>query len=195
MLIEVDSSQLGDTHLSPEEAIIREREELLKKASKHRIWGQTELEDSGRTGGSRLYYTEVIRRIRNINPAIMIREGSDGQVAIYRPKRHDEYDWEQFDPKVGADWRWDHEYVSGMPKDWLPEYSGITLDSSNLPTREFRGWRSILIALVKGGAISYSESISEFGDPSNDRRSGLWFEQLSKQRSLPNVRFAGAEKK
>ncbi len=180
MLIEPDKSQLGDTHLSPEEAVIREREALLKKASKHRIWGQDVLEDFERTGGARLYYTEVIRRIRNINPAIMIREGSDGQVAIYRPKRRDEYDWEQFDPKAGADWRWDHEYVSGMPKDWLPEYSGITLDSSNLPTREFRGWRSVLIALIVARALPYRDVIREFGDPSNDRRSVLWFEQLKK---------------
>lgn len=192
MLIETDSSQLGDKSLSPDEAVIREREELLKKASKHRIWHQDELEDSGRTGGARLYYTEVIRRIRKINSEIMFRDGIDGQVAIYRQKRRDEYDWEQFDPKVGNDWRWDHDYSSGLPKDWLPEYSGITLDSSNLPTREFRGWRSVLIALVKGGAISYNETVIEFGDPSNDRRSKMWFEQLLKWKQNPDVRFSGS---
>lgn len=180
MLIEPDINELGDKRLSPEEAVIREREELLKKASKHRIWGQDELEDSGRTGGTRLYYTEVIRRIRNINPSIMIQDGSYGNVAIYRPKRRDEYDYEQFDPRVGADWRWDHEYVTGMPKQWLPEYSGITLDSSNLPTREFRGYRSVLIALIVARALPYRDVIREFGDPSSDRRSVLWFEQLQK---------------
>ena len=159
---------------------------MLKKTRKHRIWGQDELEDSGRTGGARLYYTEVIRRIWNINLSIMIRDGSDGQVAIYRPKRRDEYDWEQFDPKVGRDWRWDHEYVTGMPKAWLPEYSGITLDSSNLPTREFRGWRSVLIALINARAISYRGAIEEFGDPSGDRRSSLWFKQLKRFTEVRN---------
>ena len=153
---------------------------MLKNARRYRIHGQDELEDSGRSGGARLYYTEIIRRIQNLNPSILIKEGSDGQVAIYRPKRRDEYDWEQFDPKAGANWRWDHEYVSGMPKDWVPEYSGITLDSSNLPTREFRGWRSVLIALIKGRALRYRDVIREFGDPSNDRRSSLWFDQLRK---------------
>lgn len=180
MLIEPDINELGDKRLSPDEAVIKEREELLKKASKHRIWGQDELEDAGRTGGARLYYTDVIRRIQKINPSIMIRDGGIGQVAIYRPKRRDEYDWQQFDPKVGCDWRWDHEYVSGMPKDWLPEYSGITLDSSNLPTREFRGWRSVLIALIVARALPYRDVIREFGDPSGDRRSSLWFEQCKK---------------
>lgn len=178
MLIEPDKSQLGDKHLNPEEAVIREREDLISIQSKHRIFGQDQLEDPARSGGARLYYTEIIRRIRKINPAIMIREGSDGQVAIYRHKRRDEYDWQQYDPKQGRNWRWDHEYVIGMAKDWIPEYSHVLTDNVLLPTREVRGYRSVLIALVKAGALPYRDVIREFGDPAGDQRSTFWFEQL-----------------
>jgi hypothetical protein len=180
MLIEVDSSQLGDTHLSPEEAVIREREDLIRIQSKHRIYGQDALEDPERSAGPRLYYTEILRRIWTINPEILVRDGSPGQIAIYRPKRRNEYDWEQFDFKQGRGWRWDHEYVTGMAKDWLPQYSHVLIDNANLPTREIRGWRSVLIALIKAGALPYRATIREFGDPSGDQRSPLWFEQLSK---------------
>ncbi len=180
MLIEPDRDQLGDKHLNSEEAVIREREDLIRIQSKHRIYGHDALEDPERSAGPRLYYTEIIRRIRKINPAIMIRDGSEGQVAIYRHKRHDEYDWEQFDPKQGRNWRWDHEYVTGMAMGWIPEYSHVLIDNVKLPTREVRGWRSELIALVKAGVLPYRDVIREFGDPAGDQRSTFWFEQLAK---------------
>lgn len=180
MLIESDRSQLGDTHLSPEEANLRERELLLKMASKKKIQGQAELEDPNRSAGPRMYYTEIIRRLLKLNPELRIEDGKAGSVAIYRPKRHDEYDYEQFDPKAPTQWRWDFEYVTGFEKDWIPEYPHVLLDSSKLATREVHGWRSTLIALIKARAISYGGAIKEFGDPSGDSRSGRWFEYLSK---------------
>lgn len=178
MLIEPDSSQLGDRYLNPEESVIREREELIKMQSVHRIFRQDELEDKGRSAGPRLYYTEILRRIWKINPEILVKDGSDGQVAIYRRKRHDEYDWEQYDPSKPNGWRWDHEYVIGMTKDWIPQYSHILTDNVFLPTREVRGWRSVLIALIRASALPYRAVIQEFGDPSGDQRSTLWFEYL-----------------
>lgn len=186
MLIEPDKSQLGDTHLSPQEALYREREKDLKAASVHRIYGQDELEQADRSSGPRMYYTEILRRIWKINPEIMVKEGVKGSngtadsVAIYRPKRRNEIDWEQFDPRKGRDWRFDHEYVTGMQKTWIPEYSSVTLDSSLLPTRELRGWRTVLITLIESGALPYKDVVREFGDPAGDRRSTFWFEYLKK---------------
>jgi hypothetical protein len=180
VLIQPDSNELGDKRLSPEEAVVREREDLLRMASKKKIWGQAELEDPSRSAGPRLYYTEVLRRLWKLNLALRVEDGSDGQVAIYRPKRYDEYDWEQFDPHAPKSWRWDFEYVTGMEKGWIPEYAHVTVDTSNLAKREVRGWRSVLIALIKARAISYRGTIQEFGDPSNDQRSMRWFEQLQK---------------
>ncbi len=179
MLIEPNRSQLGDRHLSPEEAVIREREQLLNMEARKKIWGQAELEDPDRSSGPRLYYTEIIRRLLKLNPSLKIQDGSDGQVAIYRPKRYDEYDMEQFDWRAPMSWRWDFEYVTGMEKGYIPQYSHVELDTSNLVKREIRGWRSVLIALIKARAITYRGAIQEFGDPAGDQRSGRWFEQLN----------------
>jgi hypothetical protein len=180
MLIIDDSQELGDTRLSPEEANIREREELLKMAARKKIQGQAELEDPNRSAGPRLYYTEILRRLWKLNPDLRVEDGKDRSVAIYRLKRRDEYDWEQWHPFAPTKWRWDFEYVTGLEKGWLPEYPHVLLDSSRLATREVRGWRSVLIALVKSRAVSYRGVIQEFGDPMNDQRSGRWGEQLQK---------------
>jgi hypothetical protein len=180
MLIQPDSQELGDKRLSPAEAVAREREELLEKASKKKIQGQEELEDPDRSAGPRLYYTEILRRLWKLNPEFRVEDGKDGSVAIYRPKRRDEYDWEQWDPMAPTKWRWDFEYVTGMEKGYLPEYSHLLLDSSRLATKEVRGWRSILIPCIESRAITYRGAIQEFGDPANDQRSGRWFEQLQK---------------
>ena len=169
--------ELGDTHLSPEEAVLREREELLQLASKSKIWGQEELENSDRSAGPRLYYTEIVRRLQVINPRLAVRDGLEGSVALYRPVEPWEYDPEQWDPER-PDWFNQHKYVGGMKKDWLPEFSHVLLDTSNLPTREVRGWRSVLLSLIKSHTISIKSAIQQFGDPSTDQRSGRWNEQI-----------------
>lgn len=181
MLIQPNSEQLGDKYLSPQEAAIREREELEKLTyQKYVTSEQALMEDADRSSGPRLYYTEILRRLSKINPSLLIKEGRAYNVAIYRPKRYDEYDYEQFDPTAPTDWRWDHEYVSGMEQGWIPEWGHLLLDNAHVATNEIRGWRSVLIALVKSRAVSYRDVIKEFGDPATDQRSGLWFSQLQK---------------
>jgi hypothetical protein len=176
--VEPLKEMLGDTHLDPQESVIREREELLKVAAKSKIDGQDELEKQERSAGSRLYYTDILRRLHKLNPGIKILDGIEGNVAIYRSKLRHEYDESERD-RSKADFFWDHVYVTGMLKDWLPEYAHVLLDSSHLPTKEIRGWRSVLIALVKAKAITYAQAVEEFGDPFWDSRSTRWFEQLN----------------
>ncbi len=169
--------QLGDEHLNPQEAVIREREELLQVASRSKIWGQEELESSDRSAGPRLHYTEILRRLWIISPRLTVRDGLEGNVALYRPLEPWEYDPEQDDPER-PDWFNRHKYVGGMAKDWLPEFSHVLLDTSNLPTREVRGWRSVLLSLIKNHTITVEGAIQQFGDPSMDQRSGRWAEQI-----------------
>ena len=169
--------QLGDEHLNPEEAVIHEREDLLRMAAKCKIHGQEELEDTDRSAGPRLYYAEILRRLRILNPRLAVLDGIEGNVALYRPLEPWEYDPEQWDEEK-PDWFNQYKYVGGMAKNWLPEYSHVLLDTSNLPTREIRGWRSVLLALIKSRTIAVEGAIQQFGDPSNDQRSGRWEEQV-----------------
>ena len=179
--------QLGDKHLNPEEAVIREREDLLRIESKKKIWGQAELENTDRSAGPRLYYTEILRRLWLINPQLKVKEGVEGSVALYRTLEPWEYDPElplyssegsRRTDVEKTDWFNHHKYVGGMEKGWLPEYSHVLLDTSHLATREIRGWRSVLLSLIKGKAISVEGAIEQFGDPSLDQRSGRWQEQI-----------------
>src|ERR1700730_12694506 len=82
-LVQVDPLELTDKRLSPEEAVIREREALLKQAGKAKIDGQEELEDAERSAGPRMPYQEVLRRLLKCNPNIQIKDGSPGSVALY----------------------------------------------------------------------------------------------------------------
>jgi|SRR5215469_2400127 len=93
------------------------------------------------------------------------------------PKRGDEYDpADQLEGFKDA-FVLHHKYVTGMPKAELPEFSHVLLDSSNLPTREVRGWRSVLMALIKADALTYRQVVRQFGEP-NGARANRWFQDL-----------------
>lgn len=191
--VETDRAELGDKRLNPEESVIRERESLLSICATRRIWGQDELEKAERADGPRLPYTELLRRIHLCNPAIVAKDGMEGSVALYIRKRPEEYTetdnilrfqpWlarEMNIPVPKDEFFIDHKYLTGFRKEAIAEYSYITIDSSLLPHREMRGWRSVLIALIKAGAVRYSDAISIFGNPEGDKRSTRWFDQLQK---------------
>lgn len=184
--VEPVKAMLGDKHLDPEESVIREREDLLKQAAKMRIHGQDELEQSERSAGPRMGWTELLRKLWKCNPQIRVKDGSPGSIALYilkKPWESEESDYTSEDrPK--DDFFVDHKYVGGFQKESMPEYSHVTLDTSNLPVRELRGWRSVLIKLIKAGVISYRAAIQEFGDPSLDQRSRFWCEQLAQFRRI-----------
>lgn len=193
--VEPVKEMLGDKHLNPEEAVAREREDLLRIESKKKIWGQEELEDRERAGGPRMPWTELLSRIRKCNPAIQVKDGKEGSLALYLHKREDEYTdidnillWQ---PSVAHamnipvpkdEFFIHHKYLTGFDKHPMPEYSYVTVDSSHIAHREYRSWRSVLIALIKAKAITYAAAIEEFGDPSGDKRCTRWFEQLQKYR-------------
>lgn len=186
--VEPIKEMLGDKHLSPDEAVVRETETALKQASQFALPGQRELEDPDRSSGARLYYTEVLRRLQSINPGIRVKDGIPGNIAIYVRKRNDEYDMEEWDPSHDT-FFWHHRYVTGCPKSYLPEFSHVLLDTSHLPTREVRSWRSLLIALIKAGAVSYNEAIQSFSNPTGDQRCGRWFDHVGPWLRCPNSRF------
>lgn len=182
--VEPDKTQLGDTHLNPEEFVIREREELLKIESKKRIHGQDELEKSDRSLGPRMFYTEILRRLKDINDSIKVLDGSEGSVALYVEKGREEFKSGDFDniPPNGV-WFVHHKYVGGMLKDWLPEWGHVTTCSSKIAHREVRGWRSVLLQLIKTNVITYWQAVEKFGNPILDQRSKFWFEQTAKYRT------------
>ena len=192
--VETDKRMLGDSHLDPAENVIKQREELLTKAGKFRIYGQDELEDPERAFGPHLQYTELISKLRKVAPKLKAIDGSPGNIALYFPRSAKDY------ADTLREWDWEHDnkrdpffrrmrYVGGFPKHSLPEYSTVDIDTSMLPTREKRGWRSVLITLIKQGVLSFNEAVSQFGDVGMDRRGWRWNEQLAPWKQRPNIRF------
>ena len=180
-LVEVDPMELGDKRLNPEEAVCREREDILKIESKKRIHGQDELEKEERSLGPRLWWKELIGRLTRLNSGIRVREGSEGAVAIYYHKRRDEYVPSDFETVFKDGFFRHHKYVTGIRKEWIPEWGHVTVDTSLVAHHEVRGWRSVLVSLVKQRVLTYRQAVEEFGEP--DSRGRFWHEQLRQYKS------------
>jgi hypothetical protein len=184
MLIVNERSLLNDGRIDENESLAKIKEENTKLVEKFRMQGQDELEKAERAWGPRMPYQELVRRIQRLNVNIKVVDGAPGNIAIYVLKTNQEmaeYASEPDDP-TRYEWYKAFKYVTGCPKESLPEYSTVTVDERGLPKREVRGWRSILIALVKSRAITFRQAIEEFGNPDTDTRSNRFFEQLQSYR-------------
>lgn len=150
--------------ISPAEAVAKSREENKKLASARRIDDQDTLEDHEMAQGIQLHHNELIRRIQLLNPKIQIQQGGVANaVAVRIPK----YEFGE----------WTYEYVTGFYLEPLPEFSSVTVDAQGLPHREVRGWRSVLLALIKSGALDRRKVDVMFG-PARGQRSGIWYRSL-----------------
>lgn len=190
-LVEVDPLELTDKRLNPEEAVIQKREECLSICAKKRIGGQDELEQADRGSGPRLQFSEIIGRLKREIPQLKAVDGSPGNVALYFPRTDEEFKEARNEWDFGRDeFFLHHKYVGGFPKQEIPEYSTVDIDTSLIATRENRGWRSILITLLKQGVMSYKQAIRQFGDVGTDVRGWRWREQTHAWRTQPDQKFA-----
>lgn len=188
-LVEVDCNELGDTRLNPVESNAQLREGNLQKASKFKLCRQEELEDPERGMGPKLPFHEILTRIQKEAPELKARDGSPGNIALYYPRNMQELT-EELQQGGGTDEFFIfHKYVGGFPKEDIPEFSWVDIDSSHLATREHRGWRSILITLLKQGVLSYAATVRQFGDVGTDSRGWRWLEQTQRHRERPNEKF------
>ena len=169
--------QLGDTHLDEKESVVRQREELLHDISGRKAYGQEDVEKAERSTGSRMYYSVLLRKLKILCPDLLVRDGIPGNVAVYRLKTQDELVRDGYDLQL-PQWYNEHRYATGFPKEDIPEWGHYVNDADGIAVREVRGWRSVLIALIRQGIVTYEAAVKEFGDPIHDQRSKYWFEQL-----------------
>lgn len=194
MLIETDIHELGDKRLNPEEGVIRERENCLKAASKYVIEDQAELQNSQRAEGARLSYTALLSRLMKIAPGLNARDGSPGNLALYYPRSPKELDAALREGGSSDLFFVFNKYVGGFPKEELPEWGYVDIDTSLIATHEhLRGWRTVLIGLIRAGAVSYADTIREFGDPANDKRNTVWMKKTFEWRQEPTKKFTLGE--
>lgn len=170
MLLQIDKSQLGDTHLDPKENLAKLQEGNTKLDQKFMLAGQKELENKEMSLGTPMAYQDLIRLLKRLCPRLIIRDGISNAVALRVPARPGE---DSMDGTV---------YVTGFYKQVMPEFSHITTDERGRPHRHTRGWRTVLIDLIKQKLITYESAVHMFGEP-NGLRSGRWQQLLRENKN------------
>lgn len=151
--------------ISPAEAVAKAKEDTIRQAADKRIPDQALLENKDMAQGYYLDWNEFVRRVGRLNTQILFQPGGiSGAIAVRYPKP---------DGMGGVAL----EYVTGFYCKPLQEYSNVTTDDKGLPTREERGWRSVLHALVRAGALTKKQCDLAFG-PALGQRSTLWYRNL-----------------
>jgi hypothetical protein len=166
MLIQPDRNELGDKRLNEVEGLAKAKEENLALAAQNKIPDQAVLEDAKAALGMPLHPNELIRRIQRLNPRIIVEPGGVRNAVAVRTLA--------FDTEIGKE---EKKYITGFYIDMpMPEFSCVVLDNKGLPVKEVRGWRTVLLALIRQKLLTKKQCDLTFGKAQGQRTS-LWDRQ------------------
>jgi hypothetical protein len=114
--------------------------------------------DFTRRRGVAMHSSDLIFRLQRLNPHISV------QAQINFPN-----DWGLYSSAIGR-----IQFLTGLPKGWLTEFSYALVDDRDLPTEERRGWRTVLIYCLMKGALTWDQVITEFGEPTDGFNEERW---------------------
>ena len=66
------------------------------------------------------------------------------------------------------------QFLTGLPKGWMTEWSFALVDERDLPTEERRGWRTVVVYCLMKGAITWEQVLAEFGEPRDGFNEERW---------------------
>ena len=127
--------------------------------------------DFNRRKGECMHSSDLIFRIQKLNPDIFVQQ------QICFPD-----DWGLYTEAVGR-----VQFLTGLPKGWLTEFSYSIVDDRDLPLEEKRGWRTVLIYCLMKGALTWKQVIGEFGEPADGFNEERWC------RTTADFRYGGDE--
>lgn len=116
--------------------------------------------DWNRRRGEMMHSSDLIFRLQNLNPHIAV------QSQVNFPD-----DWGLYSSALGR-----IQFLTGLPKGWLTEFSYAIVDDRDLPTEERRGWRTVLIYCLLKGAVTWEQVLAEFGEPQDGFNDTRWQE-------------------
>jgi hypothetical protein len=119
-----------------------------------------EFKDFNRRRGVSMHSSDLIFRIQKLNPHIFVQQ-----------QYNFENDWGLYSSAIGR-----IQFLTGLPKGWLQEFSYSIVDERDLPLEERRGWRTVLIYLLMKGALTWEQVIAEFGEPNDAWNDARWQE-------------------
>lgn len=163
--------------LSTEEHTARLRETNNNSAAvKAQRWAhQEDYRDDRARVGRVIPSGEFLEHIRRLVPELYITDGRIvGDVAIFRT-------YPQPQERLGGQ---DFEYLFYCPTGLLTEYSLYEFDEArDVAVREkLRGWRTVLLRLIRCGLLSQGTCDKEFG-PALGPASSVWYRSLYQYRN------------
>ena len=111
-----------------------------------------------RRKGEAMHSSDLIFCVQKLNPHIFVQQ------QINFPD-----DWGLYTENLGR-----VQFLTGMPKGWMTEFSYALVDARNLPTEERRGWRTVLVYCLMKGALQWEDVLKEFGDPVDGFNDERW---------------------
>lgn len=122
--------------------------------------------DFNRRKGEVMHSSDLIFRIQKLNPHVFVQN----QINFSE-------DWGLYTSALGR-----VQFLTGMPKTWMTEFSYALVDDRDLPTEERRGWRTVLVYLLMKGALTWEQVLAEFGEPQDGFNETRWCEATTEFR-------------
>lgn len=113
-----------------------------------------------RRKGEVMHSSDLIQRLQQLNPHILVQQ-----------QYNFPEDWGLYTSALGR-----IQFLTGLPKGWLTEFSYALVDDRDLPLEERRGWRTVLVYCLMKGAITWDQVLAEFGEPIDGFNEQRWCE-------------------
>ena len=156
-------------------AALREKNLNSEVYRRQRWEGQDDLKDEASRLGRPMRHTDLLNVVHRLVPCLYVMPGRiKGHLAIFRTFPG---------PQSRLDGR-DFEYLFYCEEGIAPEFSTYEFDRvTDVPIRETkRGWRTVLLRLIKAGLLSEDVCNKVFGRPEG-MPANRWHSELKKYRS------------
>lgn len=171
-----EPEKLRKMMLSADEAVHMKSEELERlRTKKNRKDNWQEFVDTKRRLGAVLYTNEVIKRLRVIIPSLKVVDGRvRNQVSLNR------YTYRVFTDKWGQKTtKWGWEYMDWLQSPYSSEYEVDKVNDVGVAIgHKWRGYRTILLNLIKHKVITEAHAVEQFGEPTNGATASEYRRQL-----------------
>ena len=135
-------------------------EKIEPTLATYRQGDHVEFKNFSRRRGECIHSSDLIFRLQKLNPHIFVQQ-----------QYNFENDWGLYTSEFGR-----VQFLTGMPRGWMTEFSFALVDDRDLPTEERRGWRTVIIYTLLKGAITWEQVIAEFGEPNDAWNETRWQE-------------------
>jgi hypothetical protein len=123
--------------------------------------------DFQRRKGEAMHSSDLIFRVQKLNAHISVQQ-----------QYNFADEWGLYTENLGR-----VQFLTGLPKGWLTEFSYAIVNERDLPLEERRGWRTVIVYCLHKGALDWEAVLKEFGDPTDGLNDTRWQEATAEFRT------------